>query len=105
MAEAGKFVIKGATLFVAAPFELDDRQLDEEGFLKAVDKLVENRSKALCIDLARAGSLSSTVIALTIAAHRKAQDKGKDLSLRIAKRNAIAVRVSGLAQLLDVQLV
>ena len=105
MSAQTKFQIKGPTLIVTAPFELDDRQAEEEGFLQAVDRLLDQRSKALTIDLVHAGGLSSTAIALTIAAHRKAGAKGKSLSLRVAKRNAMAVRVSGLTKLLDVELI
>jgi len=104
MSETAKFVQRGTTLSALAGFELDERQADEQAFLACVDRLLEHRSRDLLIDLVQAGSLSSTVIALVIAAARKAQDKGKHLSLRVAKRNAMAVRISGIDKLLAVEL-
>ncbi len=104
MSDDGKFQLKGSNLAITAPFELDDRTAGEEAFLTWVDKLMQCRGKTVSIDLVRAGSLSSTVIALCIAAGRKAADKGKDLKLVIAKRNAMAIQVSGLDKLLDIEL-
>lgn len=105
MAEPDKFHLRGNTLTVTQPFFFDDRQADEEAFLKKVDALMEHRGNSVVIDLVQAGSLSSTIIALAIAAGRKAKDANKTLSLKIARRNQLAVRLSGLAGLLDVQLV
>lgn len=97
------FELQEGTLSVNAPFLLAEGQKDEDQFLKYVDRLVMQRTTQLTIDLVRAGSLSSTVIALAIAASRKASAAGKTLRLRVAQRNRLAVKISGLASLVDVQ--
>ena len=105
MADDSKFKIKEGCLTVTSPFLLDDRQTEEEAFLSNVDTLVSQRSRDLVIDLVLAGSLSSTIIALTIAASRKAKDAGKTLKVCIARRNSFAIRISGLDKLVAVEFV
>ncbi|MBN2712645.1 MAG: hypothetical protein JXR97_09495 [Planctomycetes bacterium] len=92
-------------LVVNSPFILDERQREEDAFLQSVDKLMTHRAKDLTIDLVRAGSVSSTVIALAIAASRKADEAGKNLTIKFAKRNELAIRISGLAKLVEVKFI
>lgn len=105
MDAASKFEINGTTLTVTSPFFLDDRQSDEKTFLQCIDKIVTRPGPVITIDIVRAGNISSTVIALTIAASRKAGEAKKKIALKVGKRNAIAIRVSGLDKLVAVQLV
>ena len=97
--------VSGNTLVVNMPFDFDERQGDEEAFLGQVDRLMSVSRRPVVIDLLRAGGLSSTVIALCIPATRKAEEAGRTLTIRIARRNAIAIRVSGLDKLVAVELV
>jgi predicted hydrocarbon binding protein len=100
-----KFELSTGLLKINESFMFDDRQSDEEKFLSCVDNLVKQFKKDICIDLVRAGGLSSTIIALCIAADRKAKDAGKTLHLRVASRNTMAIKVSGIDKLIDVTLV
>jgi hypothetical protein len=100
-----KFEIRGPCLILQEPLSLDERGTEEEAFLSAVDRLLDHKVAAVTIDAVRAGNLSSTLIALIIAASRKAEAAKKKLHLRTSKRNAIAVRISGLERLAQVELV
>ena len=100
-----KYEIKGMGLSVLEPLSLDERQTEEEAFLAAVDKLVAQKGAEATIDLVRTGNLSSTMIALLIAASRKAEAARKQLHVRTSKRHAIAVKISGLDRLVTVELV
>lgn len=103
MNDTPKFDIKAGVLAVTSPFLLDEYQSDEEQFLRHVDRLMTQRGQTVVIDLVRAGNLSSTIIALTIAASRKAAAVNKQLTVRMARRNQLAVKISGLEKLVDVQ--
>lgn len=100
-----KFSVLSGVLTVIRPFHFDERQADEEQFLKAVDLLMNHRDGNLIIDFSNAGSLSSMVIALCIAATRKADAAEKKITIKVPRRNSLAVRVSGLDKVLTVVLV
>ena len=97
----GKFSIENNTLIVAGPFELAGVQQEEMAFLEAVDRLVGGSHENLVIDLTRAGSLSSTVYALVIAAQRKAAEHNRKLSVRVHRRNSKTVRVAGIEGIIN----
>jgi hypothetical protein len=100
-----KFNLFGNTLTLLGPLSPDERQMDEEAFLAGVDKLLGQKNPEIVIDLVRAGNLSSTLIALVIAASRKAEAVKKKTVIRTGKRNGLAIRISGLERLVEVRLV
>lgn len=97
-----KFTIAQSSLIVSEPFVHDEYQSEEETFLQKVDQLMKNRMASVTIDLVQAGGLSSTVIALIIAASRKANESNKTLTVRVARRNTLAIQISGLEKLVEI---
>ncbi len=97
-----KFEVRGATLVVHEPLTLEDEE-EEDKFLAGVERILAQKGNRASIDLAHAGNLSSTLIALIIAAARKAEVAKKRLQVIISRRNSLAVKISGLDKLVEVE--
>jgi len=97
-----KFEMRGATLVVHEPLTLEDEE-EEDKFLDGVERMLEQKGNRACLDLRHAGNLSSTLIALIIAAVRKAENAKKQLRVITSSRNRLAVKISGLDKLVEVE--
>lgn len=102
---AVKFGLTQNRLTVHGPILIGGADGEEDVFLQYVESLMGCRQSQVTLDLASAGSLSSTVLALCIAACRRADDAGKGVKIRLHRRNATAVNLVGLNRLAEVELI
>lgn len=90
---------------VHQPLRIGGADGDEQIFLDNVDAALATHRKEIYINLHAAGGVSSTVLALCIAACRKADAVGKKITIRLHKRNATSVGLVGLDRLATVEMV
>lgn len=99
------FSIQGNTLIANGSLDFSILISQQKSILEMIDQLLACEYPSLVIDLSEVESIPSTAMGICMAAARKAKELNKEMTIRIKSKHAGAVGLTGLHQLVEVDLV
>ncbi|MHC4885587.1 MAG: STAS domain-containing protein [Planctomycetota bacterium] len=99
------FTIEGNALIANGSLDFSRLISQQTSIFHQVDELLGGTETDIVIDLSTVENIPSTAMGICMAAARKAQELNKHLTIRIKQKHAGAVGLTGLHQLVCVDLV